>query len=159
MPTLLTCVVGKRLSESPEDDHWSLRDESSQLLAFICLKYGDAYPNLQPRILKTLMKALITPSLSSTLAEDPVKKVVLPPKYGAIVCLKELGTQSVEMFLLPNVKKLAQLFTPPKVIGVHGSVYESPREFEKCQIATLVIFILFNCFFNRSLFRTLLVAY
>lgn len=91
MPTTLTLVVGKRLSEQPTDDHWSLRDDAAAFAILICKKYGDSYSELQPRVLKTLLKAIV----------DPQK--TLPCKYGGIVALSLLGMDTVEAFLLPNV--------------------------------------------------------
>jgi transcription initiation factor TFIID subunit 6 len=137
MPTLLTCVVGKRLSETFDDDHWSLRQEASRLIAYICLKYGDAYPNLQPRILKTLMKAIMMDehgggSSSSATLNVSQQKGLAGPKYGAIVCLKDMGIDSVELFLLPNIKKIAVL-----------TQSYSEMEAEKCQLV-LLVHITFN---------------
>ena len=36
---VLTCIVGKRLSASPAEDHWSLRDMSADIVATIIKKY------------------------------------------------------------------------------------------------------------------------
>lgn len=37
MPALLTCIVAKQLCSDPfKDDHWSLREYSAQLVAYVC---------------------------------------------------------------------------------------------------------------------------
>ena len=35
LPSILTCVVGKRLS-APGQNHWELRDSASTLVAHVC---------------------------------------------------------------------------------------------------------------------------
>jgi transcription initiation factor TFIID subunit 6 len=97
MPTLLTCIIGKRLYENTFDDHWELREEASRIVCSICFKYGDLYPTLQPRIMKTVVKPLLSESCG------------LATLYGTIVCLSVLGNPAVEMFLLPNVKKCYEM--------------------------------------------------
>ena len=96
MPTILTLVVGQRLSERPVDDHWSLRDAAASFLILVCQKYGDAYVQLQPRVLKTLLKAICDPSKG------------FPSKYGAIMALSLLGPDTIEAFIIPNVKEILE---------------------------------------------------
>lgn len=144
MPTLLTCIIGKRLGESPEADHWSLREEASRLIALVCAKYGEAYPNLLPRIFKTLMKALMN--------EEDRK---LPPKFGAIRCFSFLGKEPIEIFVWDHLSKIGEI--------LKKCVLESPAELDKSQAALLVSGImcggpLFNAYprshrpFSLSLF-------
>jgi hypothetical protein len=38
IPSVLTCLLGKRLCAKPTEDHWELRDFSAQLLKIICSK-------------------------------------------------------------------------------------------------------------------------
>ena len=59
---LLTCLVTKKLGSSPLEDHWSLRCEAADVIATICSKFGEKYPNLPQRISKQLVKALADPS-------------------------------------------------------------------------------------------------
>ncbi len=40
MPPILTCLVGRRLCENPNEDHWELRDYAASLVALICLRYS-----------------------------------------------------------------------------------------------------------------------
>ncbi len=73
MPCILTCLVGKRLCGTPTEDHWTLRNFAAYLISTICKRYGNNYSTLQPRITKTLVRALL----------DPGKP--LTTHYGAIV--------------------------------------------------------------------------
>lgn len=36
LPALITCVVAKRLSSLPSDNHWALRSEAAQVLLQAC---------------------------------------------------------------------------------------------------------------------------
>lgn len=101
MPTVLTLVVGQRLSEGSLEDHWSLRDAAASLLILICQKYGDAYAQLQPRVLKTLLKAIC----------DPTKG--FPSKYGAIMAFSLLGPDTIEAFIIPNIKEILEEGSSP----------------------------------------------
>lgn len=38
LPSILTCLVGKRLCMEPDEDHWSLRDYAAELIQLICNK-------------------------------------------------------------------------------------------------------------------------
>jgi transcription initiation factor TFIID subunit 6 len=93
MPSIMTCIVGKRLCQDPlNEDHWSLREFSSLLTSEICKRYGDSYHTLQPRIAKTLLHAFLDPSKPLT------------THYGAIIGLAMLGKEVIRLLLLPNVK-------------------------------------------------------
>ncbi|KAJ3125184.1 Transcription initiation factor TFIID subunit 6 [Physocladia obscura] len=89
---MITCIVSKRLSESPLDDHHALRRFAAQLVAYVCHTYNGTYPVLQQRVTKTLLRAFL----------DPNKPI--GTYYGAIVGLAGLGDQVVGILLRPNVK-------------------------------------------------------
>ena len=91
MPTLMTCIVGKRLSENPMEDHWSLRIESSRIVANICNTYGHSYNTLQPRVTKTALRAWL----------DFNKP--LTTHFGAIVTMTLLGKNTIETLIVPNL--------------------------------------------------------
>lgn len=92
MPPLLTCLVGMRLCEKPNEDHWRLRDFAASLLSIVCKKYGASYHTLQPRIVKTLLMAFL----------DTQKP--LTTHYGAIAGLIALGENTVQLTLLEPSK-------------------------------------------------------
>ncbi|OAQ34018.1 DUF1546-domain-containing protein [Linnemannia elongata AG-77] len=92
MPTILTCVVGKRLGESPQEDHWALRSTATDILLLICNKYGASYHTLQPRVTRTLLRAFLDP-------EKP-----LTTHYGAILGLTRMGNEVFKTLVVPNLK-------------------------------------------------------
>jgi len=93
LPSVLTCLVGKRLCQSPDEDHWSLRDYSAELVMNICDRYANEYTSLQPRITKTLSDALRQHSKPVT------------THYGAVVGLSSLGKEVIEPLLLSIIPK------------------------------------------------------
>lgn len=90
MPTVLTCLVAKKLSP-PDQDHWSLRRRAATLTARICREQNAKYPTLQPRTTKTLLRAFLDPQKPRT------------THFGAVVGLGELGKEVVRVLVLPNV--------------------------------------------------------
>ncbi|KAF8920487.1 hypothetical protein BGZ52_011931, partial [Haplosporangium bisporale] len=100
MPTVLTCVVGKRLGESPQEDHWALRSTATDIILSICSKYGSSYHTLQPRVTRTLLRAFLDP-------EKP-----LTTHYGAILGLTRLGNEVFKTLVVPNLKTYSSLIEP-----------------------------------------------
>ncbi|KAF9935534.1 hypothetical protein BGZ65_003288, partial [Modicella reniformis] len=107
MPTILTCVVGKRLGEpslsapsSPQDDHWSLRSTATDIILLICHKYGSSYHTLQPRVTRTLLRAFLDP-------EKP-----LTTHYGAILGLSRMGNEVFKTLVVPNLKTYSSVIEP-----------------------------------------------
>ncbi|KAI9138087.1 hypothetical protein BKA69DRAFT_1093820 [Paraphysoderma sedebokerense] len=97
MPTLLSLVVGKRLSATPQEDHWSLRYSAATLITHLINQYSSSYSTLQPRVTKTLLIALLDPEKPFT------------TRYGAIVGLTLLGKQVVQALLVPNLKAVGRI--------------------------------------------------
>ncbi|KAH3756831.1 transcription initiation factor TFIID complex 60 kDa subunit [Pelomyxa schiedti] len=91
MPAILTCIVGKKLCESPHENHWGLRDYASSLVALVCRRYGNTYPTIQPRMAKALLRAFL----------DRGKP--LPTHYGAVVGISALGSSAVQLLLIPHI--------------------------------------------------------
>lgn len=92
MPSIITCLVAKRLGNRFSDNHWELRNFTANLVASICKRFGHAYHNLQPRIMRTLVHAFL----------DPTKS--LPQHYGSIQGLAALGPSVVRLLILPNLE-------------------------------------------------------
>ncbi|KAG0464444.1 hypothetical protein HPP92_020513 [Vanilla planifolia] len=100
MPSMITCIVAKRLGNKLVDNHWELRDFSANLVASVCRRYGHVYHNLQSRLTKTLLHAFIDPSKALT------------QHYGAIQGLAALGPNVVRLLILPNLETYLQLLEP-----------------------------------------------
>ena len=97
MPSVLTCIVAKRLSENLEkDNHWQLRVLASKTVAEICERYGEEYATLQPRVTATLQKGLKAP-------QSP-----LPTIFGALVGLSSLGPRVIESVVCPELDRIVQ---------------------------------------------------
>lgn len=92
MPSIITCLVAKRLGNRFSDNHWELRNFTANLVASICKRFGHAYHNLQPRIMRTLVHVFL----------DPTKS--LPQHYGSIQGLAALGPSVVRLLILPNLE-------------------------------------------------------
>jgi len=100
MPAVLTCLVGKRLCQSPNENHWALRDYSAGVIAFVCARFGSSYKTLQPRVTRTLVSALL----------DPTRP--LTTHYGAAVGLSSLGPHVSHLLLIPNIPAYMRLLEP-----------------------------------------------
>ncbi|XAR67411.1 hypothetical protein NMG60_11002162 [Bertholletia excelsa] len=100
MPSVITCLVAKRLGNKYSDNHWELRNFAANLISQICKRFGHIYHNLQPRVTRTLLHAFL----------DPGK--ALPQHYGAIQGLSALGTSVVRLLVLPNLEPYLLLLEP-----------------------------------------------
>ncbi|XP_024023687.1 transcription initiation factor TFIID subunit 6 [Morus notabilis] len=100
MPSIITCLVAKRLGSRTSDNHWELRNFAANLVASICKRFGHVYHNLHPRVTKTLVHAFL----------DPTK--AFPQHYGAIQGLAALGPSVVCLLILPNLEPYMQLLEP-----------------------------------------------
>lgn len=100
MPSIMTCLVAKRLGNKFSDDHWNLRKFAADLVASICKRFGYVYNTLQPRVTRTLLHVFLDPSKS------------LPQHYGAIQGLSALGPNVVRSLVLPNLEPYLLLLEP-----------------------------------------------
>ncbi|KAG9449345.1 hypothetical protein H6P81_009310 [Aristolochia fimbriata] len=100
MPSVITCLVARRLGNRISDNHWELRDFTANLVASICKRFGHTYHDLQPRVTKTLLHAFL----------DPMK--ALTQHYGAIQGLSVLGPSVVRLLILPNLEPYMKLLEP-----------------------------------------------
>ncbi|KDP30842.1 hypothetical protein JCGZ_13785 [Jatropha curcas] len=104
MPSVVTCLVAKRLGNRFADNHWELRDFTANLVASICKRFGHVYSSLQTRLTKTLLNALLDPKRSLT------------QHYGAIQGLAALGPNVVRLLLLPNLEPYLQVLEPEMLL-------------------------------------------
>uniref|UniRef100_A0A2P2JHP0 TATA box binding protein associated factor (TAF) histone-like fold domain-containing protein n=1 Tax=Rhizophora mucronata TaxID=61149 RepID=A0A2P2JHP0_RHIMU len=104
MPSVVTCLVAKRLGNKFADNHWELRDFTAKLVSSICRRFGHVYSSLQTRLTKTLLNALLDPKRSLT------------QHYGAIQGLAALGPNVVCLLVLPNLAPYLQLLEPEMLL-------------------------------------------
>ncbi|MED6143027.1 hypothetical protein PIB30_002849 [Stylosanthes scabra] len=104
MPSVVTCLVAKRLGSRLADNHWELRDYTANLVASICKRFGHVYSNLQSRLTKTLVNAFLDP------------KKAMTQHYGAIQGLAALGPNVVRLLLLPNLEPYIRLLEPEMLL-------------------------------------------
>lgn len=104
MPSVVTCLVAKRLGSRLADNHWELRDFTANLVASICKRFGHVYSNLQSRLTKTLLNAFLDP------------KKAMTQHYGAIQGLGALGPNVVRLLLLPNLETYMRLLEPEMLL-------------------------------------------
>lgn len=90
LPAVLTCVVGKSLSNSPTENHWALRKSAAVVVRTVCDKFGH-HGHIQSRITATMIGALLD------------SKKSLPTHYGAIVALETLGPNVIDAVLMDSV--------------------------------------------------------
>ncbi|KAI9337365.1 hypothetical protein DFJ73DRAFT_849170, partial [Zopfochytrium polystomum] len=103
IPVIVTGLVSKRIGET-NDPHHALRDFASLLAAHVCAVHGPAYPSIQPRLTKTLLRAFL----------DPTK--ALTTRYGAIVGLAALGQEAIKVLLAPNAKAFGEEALRPEAV-------------------------------------------
>ncbi|XAR68150.1 hypothetical protein NMG60_11003185 [Bertholletia excelsa] len=104
MPSIVTCLVAKRLGNRFADNHWELRDFTANLVASICKRFGHVYSNLQTRLTKTLVHAFLDPKRAMT------------QHYGAIQGLAALGPNVVRLLILPNLETYMKLLEPEMLL-------------------------------------------
>ncbi|GAB2256841.1 hypothetical protein Droror1_Dr00022900 [Drosera rotundifolia] len=104
MPSVVTCLVAKKLGNRFADNHWELRDYTAKLVALICKRYGHVYDTLQPRLTKTLINAFLDP------------KRAITQHYGAIQGLAALGSNVVRLLILPNIEPYLRLLEPEMLL-------------------------------------------
>lgn len=100
MPSVMTCLVAKRLGSKFSDNHWELRNFTANLIALICNRYGHVYHNLQPRVTRTLLHGFLDPNKA------------LSQHFGAIQGMAALGSDVVRLLVLPNLEPYLRLLEP-----------------------------------------------
>ena len=101
-------------------DHWSLRLQAAELVAFIGKTYGNTYTTLLPRVTKTLAKAL---------SYDPASNEVKPfsTHFGAIVTLTLLGTNVIDSVLMPMLESYLNFIADEGNSAILGSQEEKGK--------------------------------
>ncbi|KAL3698741.1 hypothetical protein R1sor_012817 [Riccia sorocarpa] len=126
MPSVITCLVAKRIGGKAFENHWELRDFTASIVAFICKRFGHAYQNLQQRVTRTLVHAFLDPKRAMT------------QHYGAITGLSVLGVRVVQLLILPNIPPYLQLLAPELSIETQPNEikrYEAWKVYGALQLA------------------------
>lgn len=108
MPCILTLLLAKRIgpviretsSKESQDTlktQLAVREFAAFLLEHIIKVYGSSYSTLRPRVTRTLLRALL----------DSTKPV--GTHYGALLGLKNMGTEVVKLVLIGNLKVWCKL--------------------------------------------------
>ncbi|KFK35524.1 hypothetical protein AALP_AA4G002000 [Arabis alpina] len=103
MPSILTCLIAKRLGRMFSDNHWDLRNFTADTVGSTCKRFGHVYHNLLPRVTRSLLHTFL----------DPTK--TLPQHYGAIQGMVSLGLNVVRFLVLPNLEPYLLLLLPEMV--------------------------------------------
>ncbi|KAG6589132.1 Transcription initiation factor TFIID subunit 6, partial [Cucurbita argyrosperma subsp. sororia] len=105
MPSVVTCLVAKRLGNRLSDNHWELRDFTAKVVALICKRFGHVYNTLQTKLTKTLLNAFLDPKRSLT------------QHYGAVQGLAALGMNVVHLLVLPNLEPYLRFLEPEMLLA------------------------------------------
>lgn len=120
LPPILTCLVGRRLSNNSHENHWALRNFSAELVAQICTRYGSTYSTIQPRITKTLKEAFLD------------TKRPLTTHYGALVGLGALGVHVVDLLIMPHMREYGELVL--RVLDNSSAASKGTRSLEAAKV-------------------------
>src|SRR5271156_1454345 len=104
MPSILTCLVAKRLGDpnrSSPKETYALRDFASSLLSLVLKRFSTSYSTLKPRITRALLKAFLD------------NKKPLTTHYGAVAGLCVMGRETVRTLLVPNLKLYSDFLLQP----------------------------------------------
>ncbi|KAI9177726.1 hypothetical protein LWI28_018516 [Acer negundo] len=134
MPSVVTCLVAKRLGNRIADNHWELRDFTANLVAAICKRFGHVYNTLQPRLTKTLLNALLDP------------KKALTQHYGAVQGLAALGPNVVRLLVLPNIESYLQLLEPEMLLEKQKN---EVKRHEACRVYGALLHAAGQCIYDR----------
>jgi transcription initiation factor TFIID subunit 6 len=149
LPAIFTCIVATRLSSSFAADHWSLRAAAAQVVALICRKYSELFPDFQARFCKTYVDAL---TLSLTVAakgkdkeKDNEKQTSsLACMFGGLVGLQALGQMVVRSLLLPRAQELLERINlamdsrgKGTIMSRNQYIKDKEHAAEKCRTALL----------------------
>ena len=112
---------------------YSLRAHASALLTHVVESFGSSYPTLKPRVVATLLKALMTGVVPGSSDQDSVKRYEAAArepraspgtKLGALMALRRLGKASFRTLLSNSAQLNAKLGDTSET--EHGATSASP---------------------------------
>ncbi|KAK7288475.1 hypothetical protein RIF29_01935 [Crotalaria pallida] len=134
MPSIITCIVAKRMGNRLSDNHWELRNFSANIVASICKRFGHVYHNLRPRVTKTFLHAFL----------DPTKS--LPQHYGAIKGITALGSRMVRLLILPNLEPYLHLLEPEMLLEKQKNEI---KRHDACQVYGALLYAVGQCIHEK----------
>lgn len=130
MPSLLTCLVAKRLGDPTRTsarESYALRDFAASLLALIIQRYSSSYSTLKPRMTRALLKAFLD------------NKKPLPTHYGAIAGLCVMGRETVRTLVVPNLKLYSDVLLQPAL----GADSDNARRYDGEKVLDAILVFCF----------------
>jgi len=127
MPSILTCLVAKRLGDpnrSTPKETYALRDFASSLLSLVLKRFSTSYSTLKPRITRALLKAFLD------------NKKPFTTHYGAIIGLTVMGREVVRTLVVPNLKLYSEYLLQP-ALSDDGDIAQR-NDAEKCLESIMV---------------------
>lgn len=118
MPTILTCLLNDALPSSLA----STRNQAAALLGFILDTYAGAYPSLKPRILKTLLRALVEPDRTPG------------TRLGAVIGITGVGSEAISSVLAQEANLIS--------LGTSLADHSSDPDASECAARAVVCFLL-----------------
>lgn len=101
MPCILTLLLAKTIgneeskaNEQEEEESFIIRKISLNLLQSILKKYTNSYQSLKPRLTRTILRAMLSPSTKKSLGTQ----------FGVLLTLNEMGNEVIRVIFLGNVK-------------------------------------------------------
>lgn len=126
MPSILTCLVAKRLGDplkNTSKETYQLRDFAASLLKRVLERFSTSYSTLKPRITRALLKAYLD------------NKKPFTTHYGAIIGLSMMGREVVRTLVVPNLKIYTTHLLEP---ALNDGDMSSREDAEKCLEAIMV---------------------
>jgi transcription initiation factor TFIID subunit 6 len=126
IPSILTCLVGRRLGPPNNTEHFGVRRLAASLLSHICKRYGPSSANLKPRLARSCLRALLEP------------KKPYGVYYGALYGLKAVGgAEVVRKLVVPNLKDFSELIEDGAGVEAGSNRAEEREEVIKAVVDAL----------------------
>jgi len=131
MPSILTCLVAKRLgdpSRSTAKEVYALRDFAASILSLVLQRFSTTYSTLKPRITRALLKAYLD------------NKKPLTTHYGAITGLRVMGREVVRTLVVPNLKIYGEMLLQPALTeGDASQKLDAEKVMEAITVSTITL--------------------
>lgn len=135
MPSILTCLLGKSLCTSPQQDHWSLRRLCAELIGIINRQYSSAYHTLQSRLTRTLLHTFLDPQKPRTSHYGAICGMSCMLYILILQGITALGPHISQLLLLEpkghsNLKAYWQFYLEPLLVSSNDDAKYSIKRHE-----------------------------